>query len=86
MFRHPAIAEASVIDTTDANRGESVKAVVVLRAQARGHVSEQAVVDWCHEKMAVYKAPRVVQFVEALAKSGSGKVMWRLLQQAEPAR
>ena len=86
MFRHPAIAEACVIGTTDAYRGESVKAVVVLRAEARGQVSEQDIVDWCHENMAVYKAPRVVQFVEALPKSGSGKVMWRLLQQAEPAR
>jgi fatty-acyl-CoA synthase len=63
-----------------------VKAVVVLRAESRGQVSEQEIVDWCHENMAVYKAPRVVQFVEALPKSGSGKVMWRLLQQEEPSR
>jgi fatty-acyl-CoA synthase len=83
MFRHPAIAEACVIGTRDAYRGESVKAVVVLRAEARGQVSEQDIVDWCHDNMAVYKAPRVVQFVEALPKSGSGKVMWRLLQEAE---
>ncbi len=86
MFRHPGIAEACVIGTRDAYRGESVKAVVVLRAEARGQVTEQDIVDWCHENMAVYKAPRVVQFVEALPKSGSGKVMWRLLQQAEPAQ
>jgi fatty-acyl-CoA synthase len=33
--------------------------------------------------MAVYKAPRIVQFVTALPKSGSGKVMWRALQEAE---
>lgn len=85
MFRHPAIAEACVIGTRDAYRGESVKAVVVLRAESRGQVSEQDIVDWCHENMAVYKAPRSVQFVEALPKSGSGKVMWRLLQQAELA-
>ncbi len=85
MFRHPAIAEACVIGTRDAYRGESVKAVVVLRAEARGQVSEQEIVDWCHEHMAVYKAPRVVQFVDALPKSGSGKVMWRLLQQQEGA-
>ena len=86
MFRHPAIAEACVIGTLDAYRGESVKAVVVLRAEARGQVSEQDIVAWCHDNMAVYKAPRVVEFVDALPKSGSGKVMWRLLQQAEPAR
>jgi fatty-acyl-CoA synthase len=85
MFRHPAIAEACVIGARDAYRGESVKAVVVLRAEARGQVSEQDIVDWRHENMAVYKAPHSVQFVEALPKIGSGKVMWRLLQQAEPA-
>jgi fatty-acyl-CoA synthase len=85
MFRHPAIAEACVIGTVDAYRGESVKAVVVLRAEARGRVSEQDIMTWCHENMAVYKAPRVVQFVEALPKSGSGKVMWRLLQEQDAA-
>ncbi len=36
-----------------------------------------------HENMAVYKAPRVVQFVDALPKSGAGKVMWRKLQDSE---
>ena len=83
MFRHPSIAEACVIGTRDAYRGESVKAVVVLRQEARGQVTEQDIINWCHEHMAVYKAPRVVQFVEALPKSGSGKVMWRLLQEQE---
>ena len=83
MFRHPAIQEACVIPTQDAYRGESVKAVVVLRAAQRGQVSEQDIIDWCRDNMAVYKVPRVVQFVDALPKSGSGKVMWRLLQEAE---
>jgi fatty-acyl-CoA synthase len=47
-------------------------------------VSEQDIVDWCRANMAVYKVPRIVQFVDALPKSGSGKVMWRSLQEAEP--
>jgi fatty-acyl-CoA synthase len=46
-------------------------------------VSEQDIVDWCRENMAIYKVPRIVQFVDALPKSGSGKVMWRALQEAE---
>ncbi len=86
MFKHPAIAEACVIATQDAYRGESVKAVVVLRESARGTTSEQDIVDWCREHMAVYKCPRTVEFVTALPKSGSGKVMWRLLQEQEEAR
>ena len=85
MFRHPAIQEACIIATRDAYRGESVKAVVVLREAQRGQVSEQDIIDWCREHMAVYKMPRSVQFVDALPKSGSGKVMWRMLQEAELA-
>ena len=85
MFRHPAIQEACVIGTRDAYRGESVKAVVVLRAEHRGQVSEQDIIDWCRAHMAVYKMPRVVQFADSLPKSGTGKVMWRALQEAERA-
>ena len=75
-----------MISTKDSYRGESVKAVVVLRASHRGQVTEQDIVAWCRDNMAVYKVPRVVEFAEALPKSGSGKVMWRALQDAEPAR
>ncbi|MDP9881233.1 fatty-acyl-CoA synthase [Variovorax boronicumulans] len=84
MFRHPAIQEACVIATRDAYRGESVKALVVLKP-AQAPVSAQDIIDWCAANMAAYKAPRVVQFVDALPKSGSGKVMWRALQEAEAA-
>jgi fatty-acyl-CoA synthase len=82
MFKHPAIQEACVISTRDEYRGESVKAVVVLRATHK-ETTEQQIIDWCRENMAVYKIPRKVQFVDSLPKSGSGKVMWRLLQEAE---
>jgi fatty-acyl-CoA synthase len=83
MFRHPAIAEACVISARDAYRGETVKAVVVLRASHKGQVSEADIIEWCRQNMAVYKVPRIVQFADALPKSGSGKVMWRTLQEAE---
>jgi fatty-acyl-CoA synthase len=83
MFKHPAIAEACVIATRDAYRGESVKAVVVLRASHAGKVTAQDILQWCRDNMAVYKVPRVVEFAQALPKSGSGKVMWRLLQEKE---
>jgi fatty-acyl-CoA synthase len=83
MFKHPSIQEACIIATHDSYRGESVKAVVVLRATHLGQVSEQDIVDWCRDNMAVYKIPRHVQFVEALPKSAAGKVMWRALQDAE---
>ena len=83
MFKHPAIQEACIISIKDAYRGETVKAVVVLRASHQGQVSEQDIIGWCRDHMAVYKIPRRVQFVDALPKSGSGKVMWRKLQELE---
>ena len=86
MFKHPAIQEACIISTKDAYRGESVKAVVVLRSTHKGQVTEQDIIDWCRDTMAVYKVPRVVEFIDALPKSGSGKVMWRALQEAEMAK
>ncbi len=85
LFKHPAIQEACIIATKDSYRGESVKAVVVLRPNYLGQISEQDIIDWCRAHMAVYKMPRVVQFTDALPKSGSGKVMWRALQEIEMA-
>jgi len=86
LYHHPAILEACVIGVHDDKRGETVKALVVLAPEHRGSVTEQQVIDWAHAHMAVYKSPRIVEFVEALPKSGSGKVQWRELQQQEAAR
>jgi fatty-acyl-CoA synthase len=85
LFKCPWVQEACVVAKPDAHRGETVKALVVLREEARGRVTEQQVADWAHAHMAVYKAPRVVAFVDALPKTASGKVMWRLLQERETA-
>jgi fatty-acyl-CoA synthase len=86
MYQHPDIAEACVVGAVDAKRGETVKAYVVLKPQARGGVSEQSIVDWAHEHMAAYKSPRIVEFVDSLPKSGTGKVQWRALQEREAQR
>ncbi|MBL8333762.1 MAG: AMP-binding protein, partial [Rubrivivax sp.] len=86
MYQHPAIQEACVIAAQDPRRGETVKAVVVLKPGFAGQVSEQEIADWAHGHMAAYKAPRIVQFADSLPKSGTGKVMWRALQEAERAR
>jgi fatty-acyl-CoA synthase len=83
LYKHPAVQEACIIAARDAYRGETVKAVIVLREAARATVSAHDIVEWSREHMAAYKVPRIVQFVDALPKSGSGKVMWRLLQEQE---
>jgi fatty-acyl-CoA synthase len=86
LHRHPAVQEACVIATHEAYRGESVKAVVVLRASHRGQVSEAALIAWAREHMAAYKYPRSVEFVDALPRNASGKLMWRTVQAQQDAR
>jgi fatty-acyl-CoA synthase len=83
LYAHPDIQEACVISAKDAHRGETVKAVVVLKPGARGKVEPDAVVAWAREKMAAFKAPRLVEFVEALPKTATGKIFWRKLQEEE---
>ncbi|HEY4442224.1 MAG TPA: long-chain-fatty-acid--CoA ligase, partial [Candidatus Elarobacter sp.] len=84
LFAHPAVKEACVIATTDPRIGERVKALIVKREGADVNAGE--IVAWAREHMAVYKAPSVVEFVDALPRSGSGKVQWRQLQEDEQRR
>ena len=81
LYAHPAIQEACVIGARDAYRGETVKAVVVLRKNM--HVKAEEIIDWAREKMAAFKVPRVVEFVEQLPKTATGKILWRQLQEEE---
>jgi fatty-acyl-CoA synthase len=83
LYGHPAVHEACVIATRDARQGEAVKALVVLKPGA--WLGSAELIAWCRETMAVYKAPRFVEFVDALPKSNTGKVLWRELQQRENA-
>ena len=85
MYAHPAIHEVCIIGLPDGKQGEAVKALVVLKPGLRGEVTAQQITDWCRERMAVYKAPKLVEFLEALPKSGTGKILWRELQEAQRA-
>jgi fatty-acyl-CoA synthase len=85
MFRHPGIQEVCVISSNDAYRGETVKAVVV-RKPSHTELAEQEIIDWCRAQISAYKAPRIIEFADALPKNASGKVMWRKLQEVESAR
>jgi fatty-acyl-CoA synthase len=78
---HPDVHEACVIATPDARSVEAVKALVVPVPGAP--LDAAALIAWCREAMAVYKAPKVIEFVAELPKSNTGKVLWRELQQRE---
>jgi fatty-acyl-CoA synthase len=81
MYQHPAIKECCVIAAPDARRGETVKAVVVLKPGAAASAEE--IMHWARGRMAAYKAPRKLAFMDALPRTASGKLMWRALQEAE---
>jgi fatty-acyl-CoA synthase len=85
LFKHPAVQEACVIASPDERRGETVKALVVLRASHQGTTPAE-IIAWARGEMAAYKCPHSVEVVERLPKSASGKVLWRTLQEQERAR
>jgi fatty-acyl-CoA synthase len=85
LYRHPAVQEACVIASPDERRGETVKALVVLRESHRG-TRPGEIIAWARGEMAAYKCPHSVEIVESLPKSASGKVLWRALQEQERER
>ena len=83
LYRHPAVSEVCVVGAPDPVRVENVKAYVVLRLEYRGKVSGKEIIGWAKENMAAYRYPRIVELVDQLPKSGTGKILWKELQQLE---
>ena len=83
LYKHPAVKELAIISSPDPRRGETVKAVIVLNTSFQNNTSAEDIISWSRKQMASYKIPRLVEFVTELPRSGSGKIQWRLLQEAE---
>jgi fatty-acyl-CoA synthase len=83
LHKHPGIKEVAVISAPDERRGETVKVVVVPTDQAKGKIKAEDIIAWSRKHMAAYKVPRIVEFSDALPRSGAGKIQWRALQEAE---
>ncbi|MFZ5632719.1 MAG: long-chain fatty acid--CoA ligase [Bacillota bacterium] len=86
LYRHPAISEVCVVGAPDPVRVENVKAFIVLRQEYRGKITEEEIINWARDNMAAYRYPRIIEFVDQLPKSGTGKIQWKELQQLEKER
>ena len=88
LYAHPAILEAAVVGVPDEYRGENVVAFISL--QPGSEVTEDDIIAYCRDHLASYKAPRQINFIEALPKTASGKILRREMrkvgaEQAEKA-
>jgi len=78
LYAHPAIAEAAVIGVPHERHGEEVKAVLALKPNQR--LNSADVISYCKEHLAAYKYPRLVEFMDALPKGPTGKILKRELR------
>ena len=78
LYGHPAIREVAVFGMPDDVKGEFVKAAIVLQPGAT--LEPEEIIAFCRTKMAKYKVPKQIQFVNELPKSPTGKVLKRVLR------
>lgn len=84
LYQHPQVSEAMAVGVPDAYRGETIKAFIVLQPGAK--ISERDIVDFCKQKLAAYKVPKLVEFRESLPKSAVGKLLRKILREEEIAK
>jgi long-chain acyl-CoA synthetase len=84
LFDHPKVLEACAIGIPDDYRGETVKAFIVVKEGET--LTEAEVIGYCREKLAAYKVPKMIEFMDELPKSAVGKILRRELREMELQR
>ena len=79
LYEHPGIQEVCVFGIPDTYRGETVKAVFVTN----GLLVKSEIKEWCSERLARYKVPRLIEFRDELPKTSVGKILRRRLIEEE---
>jgi long-chain acyl-CoA synthetase len=82
---HPTVIGACVVGVPDERVGERIKAMVVLKEDARG-VDASELMKWCRERLAPYKIPQYIEFRDMLPKSKVGKLLRREIREEERRR
>lgn len=86
IYQHPAVKEAAVVGEPDPYRGETVKAYVALKDAKEGAVTAEELIAFCRGRLAAYKCPRSVEFVEEIPKTLTGKFLRRALRERKEER
>ena len=80
LYQHPAVLEAAVVGVPDDYRGETVKAFVALRTDYK-NVSPDELISFCKDKLAAFKYPRIVEIIDEVPKTPTGKFLRRELRE-----
>jgi long-chain acyl-CoA synthetase len=82
LYEHPAIQEVGVVSAPDSDIGETIKAYLVLKPEYKdGKITEHEVIEWAKERLAAYKYPRRVEFIDILPRTTVGKIFRRKLRE-----
>lgn len=84
IYRHPKVAEAVAIGVPDEYRGETIKVFITLKSGQSA--TEEEIIEFCKDKLAPYKRPKVVEFRDEIPKSAVGKVLRKVLRAEEEAK
>lgn len=84
LYQHPKVAEGVTVGIPDAYRGETVKVFIVLKPSEKA--TDKDIIDFCKQKLAAYKVPKIVEFRNSIPKSAVGKILRKTLRDEEIAK